>query len=929
MHIVIPLLDKLTFANADNYQGTIYGSLLHFFKVPYYQFLFLSVCLLLSNLGFFLGLFYYQEIVCIVFRAIYGVVDALHRCKFSLSKILDYALLFITKQFYGSSFSLGVLILASSDIFVQPFSQYLKRISGIGVVDTIVLSNVFFGISLAAVIALPYMDYSTRSIFKVFYKTFPKKTEKGYWNRILSSFAAPVHIILWFCVVITLRYLEGLFENQKYSTDVIANSRAAFNIIQSIALPALGAILDTEHTRLNKPLSENTFIRIIYSSFYKYKLHYFMWFFGILGAFITTICIYIIPLPLANLMFLVAFHSFFLSCITAVLFSAPMLVMRNLNYRYRVLLYPSYMNFVYFFIACANLLIYFFNGNPAVYDAYNIIIIILLSILIGTSLLIFLFYTLFSISVYLYDQTKVYREILFEKLQKKEDDYRIQSSPWNYLRLIYLIPIELIVFVLSLLLLFTVCGGLNILLHVMYSTTANSNIPNVLFLPILFGLTIIAGFFTFPNEIRSLISVCLFSKSREIIFGLNEFTLGQIISTDYNFTLAHEAIKKKAAVYKNLFKKKLNPPLAVYVVPDKIILPNEEERIIVEDLKVINPTDLMMDSEYVDFSNGRLCINNKIIGKNLFTYKDEDIDKVFRSKFKGRFINFKTFYNKFTMWSFIAYFLFFLIPIFYKLILKITCRANTCNAVVIFEDNIQTVIIAVNFIFGIVLMIPFVEIYHEISKVLEDTLNYTIHYKNYSIAKFTFKTKDEYEKLSQSELKQYDLEMTHLQNMINARGEFLKYSFLFVMFIARIVSTTFALFALFVKGTVSIDIINIIYLVMAIEIFVSRFILLPATIITGEHKGVWGGSLAREKAYNKFIYSTDVNPKCEKVSRFWRSMNIPYDVYQCTGDFGFNVRSASISTKMYINPGMMRNWIWSFLFSVIPSIITYFVKQAL
>ena len=245
------------------------------------------------------------------------------------------------------------------------------------------------------------------------------------------------------------------------------------------------------------------------------------------------------------------------------------------------------------------------------------------------------------------------------------------------------------------------------------------------------------------------------------------------------------------------------------------------------------------------------------------------------------------------------------------------------------------IILIIDFIFGIILVVPFFGIWNEISDILEEIVDFIVIFKGITNKMFKFKDNKEFESLDLLTIKNWDTQFSHLQLYTKSKGEFVKYIFIMALFIAKVVSVLFSLFALFVKGFITQEIIQIVYFVIIVELAVGRYVLQPATITTTEFKLTMLESVVAHKNFAKNITnpannlhrSKQVLDKMKTVCDYWGQVNHHWEVQTKVNETGFSVRSSSIRTRWYLTSAQMRDWILSFLFTVIPSLITFFVKQ--
>jgi hypothetical protein len=692
-------------------------------KIPYHPFVLFSFCLLIFNLGFYLCFKWWVYEGVTVFRTLFGVCDAVHRY---------LSFLFICKQFYQQHLIFALGLFFATDALIQIFSSVLRSIASIGLFDILLISNIVCAISTVAIIALPILDFEKQSIFKTVVSIKHRDVnERYYWRKYPALIYIPIHVGLVFVFSFCQGFLQLLTADMQYPADWLENARIMQVLIQAISMPAIGGILDMQQVRMHHDPKASV-ARIIYLSLRFYKWNYIFLFLGVAGVTTMSSLFSFVKMKVfTSLLTVAGFQGFFLSAIQMPLLSFPIIFVRNIDFRYKSLLYPAYMNSAFLAQACANFVKFWIFSSQKVFTNVIWIFVVFVGSLDLITLFILFPIVLLSAFFLMWDWIKPFRSIdagislsslkMHVDHEKKDDDYTPPKKKPHYWRLIYLIPAEFLVLLLSLTVLFTTCGGLNILLHSLYSTTPTQNVPNIIFLPILFSFTVVSAYLTFPSEILRLVGAVFFRKTRNILFGEPLQTIGRLLSSNPAFCMAHEAVKKKEKLYQGLWSSHLTPKVTISVVPDDVVLPNEDDRFVIMEMKESTSEDV----DKILCSNGLLWVDRENIKKiNMFPVSRElDIHPLEIIKFRGRFLNSHNLYRYFHMFAYVAYGAFFLIPLVYKLILKATCVGSLCGTIVIFEDSIQGVILAIDFIFGFFLFIPFVEIFRELCRILERSLH--------------------------------------------------------------------------------------------------------------------------------------------------------------------------------------------------------------
>lgn len=238
---------------------------------------------------------------------------------------------------------------------------------------------------------------------------------------------------------------------------------------------------------------------------------------------------------------------------------------------------------------------------------------------------------------------------------------------------------------------------------------------------------------------------------------------------------------------------------------------------------------------------------------------------------------------------------------------------------------------AITFCFGFFILIPTIGLWNEISNILERINDMIFVFKSETMKTFAFNNPDAFDRITLQNVQNWDKQMAHLQAMTMSKGSFLRYIFMLSIGTSKLFSIAFSLAALFLKFTFNAEMIQLTFLVVLMEIAVMRYVIQPSSSTTTEFKLTILQMLLREKMYNKYIETANLDEekkqKMMKISRYMRIVLTHWDS-QCTlNETGFSVKSTSIQTRWYINSELMRTNIQTFMLTVVPSLVTYFVRQ--
>lgn len=347
------------------------------------------------------------------------------------------------------------------------------------------------------------------------------------------------------------------------------------------------------------------------------------------------------------------FNGIAFSLLMNCLFTLPMLYFTNAQKNFRTLSYITYQSLSGMIWSVSRVINIYVITNETIMLAFWYPSMIIMGLFLVLMTFIFFFYIFFlrksDVKIKVTDENnKTIEAVKKKKLQNWE----------QYYQLIYLVPFEALSLIFYIILALFGCGIANIVL--IYTFSSKKDIADWFILPVLSIVCIISMRLAFPEVLSKFFGSVFFRQTRKILGYTRKSTIAQRLQTNPNFSIATEVLEK-SKFWKALNQPKLNIPLVAFVVPDEIVLQNEEERV-----KVLG----MMDDENYEqldvrkCSNGIIVVDSKTLEKNIFVY--EKSPESVKTKYKGKFLDFKFFTEKFLFYVFGGYVLFFTIPIFFK-----------------------------------------------------------------------------------------------------------------------------------------------------------------------------------------------------------------------------------------------------------------------
>jgi hypothetical protein len=231
------------------------------------------------------------------------------------------------------------------------------------------------------------------------------------------------------------------------------------------------------------------------------------------------------------------------------------------------------------------------------------------------------------------------------------------------------------------------------------------------------------------------------------------------------------------------------------------------------------------------------------------------------------------------------------------------------------------------------LLYPFIHSWKSISSIIDDMCNNVLIVYNESPKIFQFSKTEDYQNFTRENIDKWDKTMSHLQSMLQLRATAIKYTFIFAWGSTKFISFCFSVFALFVKAEVTPEVVQLIFLVLMLEIAVTRYLVLPASICTGRSTWIIMSMLGVEKNISQFLlYPPNDLGESEKMRithelEYLASKLRYWQIHAFQGFFGYRFKIESLFTSWQIGPNDLRTTVFSFLFTIIPAMITYFVKH--
>jgi hypothetical protein len=794
---------------------------LWYFTHPMYMMTLFIAILTMSHALFIVAILQKVETLAIIARVIFGFSDSMHLC---------YHTYFIMFRFGKSNFALAFGFLTSVKAMTYMIERTLPRLMSMQ--SYLILGLIMCIISCCATLSLPNADMDTTSIFRLedrdakWTDKVETTTTRTIPQQILDvlGFTA-MHQTLNFVLFLLYMfpfYYGGVVWNSKYHSnttdhipleflqDCVYYSRAIFS-------PAIGALLDTENHEID--LGNRKGVLWVLELLKKTKINFAILITGMVGVIITQYLYFHGEIHgFSQYFYVVSFllgFAFALSQTTLLTF--PMLFFHNTRPDYLCLAYATYKSVSYFiYISACTINIYVINSeqilNPIWYACTSYLLLLLATFVCGLiGLLVY--------KKYFLGRPEIAEESTFQPVEKKEitmvskwDRPPVKKTSWWWL--FFYVPLEAVVLFFALAVLFVGSGFSSIILT--YSFAIDHDPVRIYLLPTITLLCVISMRLAFPDVLRKFLLTLFFKHTRAILGWIDLPTIATKLSSSPQFSIACEAVERNYQLWETLNMSQLDPEPILIVVPDEIVLKNEADRF---ELYEKNQIQGYEDMDVWECSNGMLVVDTRG-ERNIFDYAKSM--KTQDRLYSGKFVDFKFFTEYFFFLVFVVYCGFIALPIVVKLGHKWSCA--TC-VIPFFDDDILSITSSIRFIFGFFILIPFVGLWQEINRILERLHRMDMIFKAHTINMLTFKTPEEYEKLTIEQLQLWDISYAHLQNMHMCKGIFLRYIFMFSVLFSKLFSVVFSVAALFVKFGLTPTIFQLTLLVIAMEIALMRYIL--------------------------------------------------------------------------------------------------------
>jgi len=510
------------------------------------------------------------------------------------------------------------------------------------------------------------------------------------------------------------------------------------------------------------------------------------------------------------------------------------------------------------------------------------------------------------------------------------DDKTFIAKLRNYL---IIIPLEFLVFIVTIMLIFMMTGIVNIFLYYRYSNSSQFNIVAVYFLPLLSLVTGTTMYIAYPEVTFNFIDANFFNRTRKIFGFYSKPTLASKIYANPNFTLARSALWGRSDVWKALSTENLSVKLLVLLYPDMIVLENETER-----AQVFEFDHLLNKKNYevVRCCNGDLVVLDQkdLEQANTFDYKKLKViytQALSREKYSvGKFAALSSSQQYFFLYVYVSYTIFFAIPIFYNFFTQTFLCGTTGCFLGLFDDQVVAAITIIDYFFGFFILIPFVSAWQGITAFLEEMYEMCLLFEKKTVDEFTFKDTDEFiEKFTIERLKNWDRAFMHLQTVIFVKATFLKYIFIYAYFFAKILGVLFSLIALFITANIDAEILRVLFIVLVAELAVDRYLILPAALVSQESYRATNFLFACKKTIGKNLITLegklpkDQMDKLIAIKKYYDDVTTFWEDQSILGWMGYWFKLGFIRTTWGIMPSDISSSLTTFAFTLIPAIVTY------
>eukprot|EP01080_Neovahlkampfia_damariscottae_P002580 gene2580-3542_t len=891
----------------------------NFLKDPYYICI-LSLCLMTGfQLGVIYSIQYPSPIALIILRGLFGFFDGIHRY---------HTVYFVAKIFSNQNFCLAVGFITSVETLVTASLTLVKTY----ITANYYLWGCFFACIFSTIVSASLKTLDTKD-FNLFGANFEEEfliisrlKHKTQLVAIIVVFSI-FHLSLQFCNFVGLNIFPlnfggyGIWFSKMninpFSSDLFVLIFTAY-LIKAMMIPLIGTLLDTEYDTFE--VKHSNIVEIIQ----KHTIHFRTIFIGILGTAISQVLYYFTEVePRTHYYYgLMVLYSLCSSSLQISLISFPMIIIRNMVPQMFATYYSMYSGLYLLTKDVSRILHIFVIDN-------EIAVQVFMSTTIAYILIILVFIVVVwvvSYGVKRYRKSKVQKFKIIESEDTAGENSRRHSHVGTlnfpvgdivgqYWRLIYILPMEIISLCVTSLGAFLLFGAVNFSMIYFYGYRDT----NLIFLPILFIMFLISIFFSFSAPARKLFSKTFFKKTRKILGILKKVTIGKKITENFRYSIAIWTLKTGAPYKLEALSKADDTDFLTFIVPDSIVLRNEDDRIkifeLIEDVKL----DRVTNKQHC--SNGVL-ITNDSERRNIFNFQSRMNDFVVLRKLKGRFFDSNWFKQNFYFVMYGGYIMVFALPVFINIFYCIEdCKLP------LFSNSANATSVIVNFFCGFFLMYPFVNAWKEVFLIIEQLSNQAIILK-----KLTGEIFGDLSNFTIEKIEEWDKIMLHVNNLIFVRATYIKYTFIIAWSSSKFSSILFGIFALFLKTKITTLFISLVFLVVLLEIAVIFYLVLPASMTTMEMTATVIAALDIEREFTSKIlfndqYTDEEKIKIEKALRLMNSKCKYWQAQAQLGYIGYWFRLESIHTSWGIGPGDVRSSIMAFLFTLTPSLITFFLNN--
>lgn len=664
-----------------------------------------------------------------------------------------------------------------------------------------------------------------------------------------------------------------------------------------------------------------------------------------MGSIISTFLLYyggIYP-ETSGYYFIGLFYGGSLALVNNTLWSFPMIIILNISESRSIDYYTSYISVLFLIRKTAS----FFLGTMLKdeYTMRGIFLFFTITIMVLLVIILIVFIILSLVQKYR-DHKKVIDDpnLQFQAepklltprttntkndIQEVEEQDKVPSlGKWA---LFWTFFTELILFIFSMVLLFILSGTLNLVLHFRFSTNENFKWIKAFYLPVMFILCVIALNIGFKTYLRKMISGIFFRKTRKLLGLTMKETIAECLFDNPHLCMATSALRANDQIWKALGTRNTtkDKKVALFVVPDDIFLLDETDRYSIRQLDAID-TDFKDPEIYSrTCSNGIIIINRAIKPGSDMKYFGHKNDLYLKRKYQGAVLNLKDMNADFHIHTFIWYCIFSIVPHFYRVIYKLICPS--CN-VTLTEDSISTLIRCINFICGYFILIPFILLWKECSSFLEKISDMVLIFKNSATSLIKVDKEVDGENVTIESLRLWDRQFQHLNDMIAAKIEYIKYLLVFGLGFSKCVSILFSTTALFVKFDVSNEIVQIVVLVIIMDVSVIKFLIQPSSVTSSELNNSGMKCLDAYHAFCAHINKPKVRDPAKlqellKVKEVFKEIADYWVGYVKTGYLGLYMKSKTLQLGYMVNQAIFRQYVESDLYTVFPGILVFFLKQ--